>query len=193
MTRSVFLVLTYTANGSTSKALSFSGSSATLSPVAPGTTYVFTLSQGEDSSVLGGELTYAVPAAATFSNYGVSPETLEFMMCRRPSWSGWDRWDISSSDYRTQYSAGENTALVIKRNVEYVHTEDMVGVLFVIRDSAGAVVDTSTIAPDYWFDMWNKGYCYLDIPSIPGTAGDYTIELYFNNQLATTIQFKVTE
>ena len=185
--------LTYTANGSTPKALSFAGSTATLSPVAPGTTYVFTLTHGEGSAVLGGELTYTVPAAATFSNYGVSPETLEFRMCRRPSYSGWDRWDISDADYRTTYSSGEAAALVIKRNVEYVHTEDMVSVLFVIRDSSGAVVEVSSIPADYWADMWIKGYCYLDIPAIPDAAGDYIVEQYFNGQLATSIQFKVTD
>ena len=183
--------LTYTANGSAPKTLSFSGATATLSPVAPGTTYVFTLAPSDGTEVLGGTLTHAVAAAATFSNYGVSPDNLNFRMCLRPSFNGWRYWDVSSSDYRTEYSAGAETALVIKRNVDYVHTEDKVSAMFVIRDANGAVVKIEATEAEYWADLWFKGYCHLDLPTLPDVAGSYSVELYFNNQLATTIQFKV--
>ena len=82
---------------------------------------------------------------------------------------------------------------MIKRNVDYVHTEDMVSAMFVIRDASGAVVSISATEADYWADMWIKGYCYLDLPALPDVAGDYSVELYFNNQLATTIQFKISD
>ena len=112
-------------------------------------------------------------------------------MCLRPSFNGWRYWDVSSSDYRTEYSAGAETALVIKRNVDYVHTEDKVSAMFVIRDANGAVVQIEATEAEYWADLWFKGYCHLDLPTLPDVAGSYSVELYFNNQLATTIQFKV--
>ncbi len=183
--------LSYTVDGSAAKELFFSGSTATLSPVVPGANYIFTLKPSDGGAVLGGELTYAAAAAPAFSAYGVNSETLEFRMCRRPSFTGWDRWDVSSSDYRTEFDAGEEAAFVIKRTVDYVHTEDQVVTLFVIRDEAGAVIDADATESEYWYDMWVKGYCELDVPSIPQTPGKYTVEIYFNGALAADVPFTV--
>ncbi len=182
--------LSYTANGSAAKELTVTGSTAALSPVVPGATYVFTLQPADGSDVLGGELTYKVPDAAPFSAYGVSADNLEFMMCRQPSYKRWDRWSLSSSDYRTEFAVDEKGAFVIKRNASYVHTEDKVVTLAVIKDESGAILDAASFTED-WADMWVKGYCYLNLPAMPQAAGNYTAEIYFSGDLATSVPFTV--
>jgi len=39
--------------------------------------------------------------------------------------------------------------------------------------------------------MWEMGYCELDIPELPGDAGKYTIEVYFNGAYVTTQNFEM--
>jgi DNA (cytosine-5)-methyltransferase 1 len=40
--------------------------------------------------------------------------------------------------------------------------------------------------------MWKKGFCELDIPSLPKDAGKYTLSVYFNGAIAHTQSFKIT-
>ncbi len=163
-----------------------------ISPVVPGAEYNFTLQRADNEPVLGGYLVYKAPEAKPFEAYGVTAEYMEFMMCRTPSYSGWNRYDISDSDYTTEFSAGEKASFLVRMRKEYSTSSDTILTLFVIRDKNGAIVDTSTYS-ETWTDMWYRNYCELDVPSIPETPGNYTISIYFNGDLAGQTNFTVTE
>lgn len=183
--------LAYIVDGSSSKEVSCSDNSAVVSPVVPGGEYTFTLQPADGTAVLGGELHHKVADAASFSAYGVTTESMEFRMCLTPSYSGWDRWSLSDSDYRTTFAPGENASFLIKRLVEYVHTDDTVTTLFVIRDENGNIISAET-SSELWADMWIRGYCALDIPSIPQAPGNYTVSVFFNGALAQEVAFTIS-
>lgn len=169
-----------------------SGKKVVISPVVPGVEYAFTLQRTDNKPVLGGYLVYKAPDAKPFEAYNVSAEFMEFMMCRTPSYSGWDRYDISDSDYTTEFSVGEKASFLVRMRKEYDTSSDTILTLFVIRDKNGAIVETSSQS-ETWTNMWYRNYCELDVPSIPETPGNYTISIYFNGALAAQTNFTVTE
>lgn len=184
-------LLLYTMDGSAAQEISCeSGNTVTLDTKIPGVKYVFTLQAANGTSVLGGILYYTAPAAQNFSGYGLSTETMTFKMCKTPSWKNWDRYDLSSSDYTTEFEIGQNASFLINSGHQYSTSSDEITILFVIRDENGAIVSTSTTTM-IWKKMWYRSYCELDIPSIPQTAGKYTVSVYFNGAFANEQSFSI--
>jgi len=60
----------------------------------------------------------------------------------------------------------------------------------VIRDSEGTVVNFSTTETK-WKNMWSNGNGEFDLPTLPQTAGNYTVTVYFNDALACQQSFKM--
>lgn len=186
-------ILLCSINGSAAQEFSCdTGNEVEIYPIIPGVEYAFTLQSADKGTVLGGYLAYAAPAAAAFEGYGVSAQYMEFMMCRTPSFSGWDRYDLSSSDYTTEFAVGEDASFLVRMRKEYSTSSDTIVTLFVICDENGTIVSTSTLSST-WTDMWYRNYCELDIPSIPNSSGNYTISVYFNGSLAGETDFTVVE
>lgn len=184
-------VLLYTADDSAPQEITCdSGNKTVISPVVPGCKYTFTLQTADGSAVLGGYSEYASEDASKFEGYGVTADNMEFMMCKTPSFKGWDRYDLSRSDYRTEFSVGENASFLIRMHREYDTSSDEIITLFVIRDSSGKIVSTPSVSSS-WTDMWYRNYCELDIPGIPQTPGNYTISVYFNGYLVNENPFYV--
>ena len=186
-------VLQYTMNGSAAQEIPLQGeNSASLSPVVPGCKYIFTLKTGDGAVVLGGTQTYNVAAAAEFEGYGVSAADMEFRLCRTPSWSNWDHYDISDSDYTSSFASDENASLVVRLHHAYNTSWEDITTLYVIRDENGGIVSVSS-QTDEWSDMWYRNYCELDIPKIPTATGSYTLNIYFNGQLAGQANFDIVD
>ena len=167
-----------------------SASSATVTPIIPGCNYTFTLQSTDGTGVLGGILNYHAPDPQPFKGYGVNAELMEFMMCRTPSYAGWNRYDLSDSDYTTTFTVGEDASFLVRMRHEYNISDDTIVALFVIRDETGAIVKVSS-STDIWTDMWYRNYCELDIPSIPQIPGEYSVSVYFNAALAAEVDFSV--
>ena len=140
--------------------------------------------------MLGGVLAYKAAAPEIFADFGTSAEQMEFLMCCPPSYTGWDRWDVYNSNYRTEFAAGERAGFAIENHGDYNNSDSRLDVLFVVRDENGAVLDAS-ITTHNWDDMWTWGYSELDVPFIPQAAGSYTITLYFNNATVVEVSFTV--
>ena len=184
-------LLLYTMDGSAAQEIPCqSDNSVTLDTRIPGAKYTFTLQAANGTSVLGGILYYNAPAAQNFSGYGLSTETMTFRMCKTPSWKNWDRYDLSSSDYTAEFEIGQNASFLINSGHQYSTSSDEITILFVIRDENGAIISTSNTTM-IWKKMWYRSYCELDIPSIPQTAGKYTVSVYFNGDLANEQSFSI--
>ena len=39
--------------------------------------------------------------------------------------------------------------------------------------------------------MWDWAYCPMDIPSLPDTAGNYTMDIYFNSMYVASQNFTI--
>ena len=71
-----------------------------------------------------------------------------------------------------------------------------VSVLFVIRDESGSVVTSLTdLQQINWYSFWEGRYPWasFDIPHVPTAPGNYTLSLYFNHSIVTSMEFTVTE
>lgn len=186
-------ILLYTLDDSAAQEVACkNGNTATIPGKVPGTKYVFTLQTASGTAVLGGKLSHETAEAQAFSGYGVTAKQMEFKMCKTPKNKNWDRYDLSKSDYTTVFSVGEKASFLVRLRNEYSTSSNKITTLFVIRDENGSIVNTSTVT-NTWTKMWYKNYCELDIPSIPQTAGKYTISVYFNGSLAAEQSFTVTD
>lgn len=186
-------ILQYSVDGSAPEQIPCpSGNRVSVSPVIPGSSYRFVLQTANSETVLGGTHIYTTAAAKDFSGYDVTASDMEFKMCLTPSNSNWDRYDLSGSDYTTQFSVGKKASFLVRLKRAYRTSGDTIETLFVIHDEAGAVVSTSA-SSSTWTKMWYKNYCELDIPSIPQVPGKYTVSVYFNGAFANKTAFTVTD
>lgn len=167
-----------------------SGTSATIRAVVPGQTYKITLFTGDGVQAAHPITTVTVPEAIDFTGYTVSRVNMQFSMCKTPAKADWTRADLQASDYTTTFAAGQMASFLIRLNKTYNTSPDTITSLFVIRDSEGKVVHTSSSASS-WTNMWYKGYCELDIPSLPQAAGNYSITVYFNGGFAYNGTFTI--
>lgn len=185
-------ILLYSTDGSAAKQIACTDNKAAVSPVIPGCLYQFILQTADGQTVLGGTLEYTTEEVADFEGYKVTSEDMEFKMCRTPSNSNWDRYDLSKSDYTTEFTVGEKASFLVRLKRSYSTSNDSIETLFVIRDEAGTVISAETYS-NTWTKMWYKNYCELDIPNIPQTPGNYTISIYFNSAFAYEGTFTVTD
>ncbi len=184
-------VLTYSADGSVPKqVLCNDKNKITVSPVVPSANYSFALQTASGEAVLGGTKFFTTHEAQDFSGYKVSASEMEFKMCLTPDVSGWDRFDLSDSDYTTDFKVGEKASFLVKLSRSARNSKDSIETMFVIRDENGTILsmDTSTRT---WSDMWTKSYCELDIPALPQEAGKYTVSTYFNGAFVNETSFNV--
>ena len=168
--------------------------SAKLSPVLPGSTYIFTLQSPDGVPFLSEPLLCVVPVppnfSGTFGGLNVSREDLIFSMCKTPNKKDWTYKDLKDTDYTTTFTVGQKASFLVKLNTSYGTSETDIDILYIIRDAEGNPV-SSSLQTYRWCDMWNKYYCELDIPSLPSVAGNYTINVYFNGAQAAEQDFTV--
>ena len=180
----------YVVNNSYSKDFSCQTPQATIHPIIPGAKAIITIQAADGTNLVGNVIYHTTRIPEPFEGYAVSADLMEFNMCKAPSYSGWDHYDVPASSYRTQFEVGEKAAFVIRMRAEYNTSDDEITTTFVIRNDAGEIVDAS-ISTDLWWKMWRKNYCELEIPSIPQVPGNYTISVYFNGDLANETSFTV--
>ena len=183
-------IVMYSIDGSTAQELTCTEDTVTITQIVPGRTYDITLQAADNTAILGGELVYTAPEAKDFSGYAVSKDVMEFYMVRRPGYSGWDRYDLGSSDYTTTFEVGEEASFLVRMLQEYDTSNDNIITLFVVEDENGNLIEVSS-TEERWINMWYRNYCELDIPHLPETPGKYKISIYFNGALAGRTGFTI--
>ncbi len=164
--------------------------SLSLSPLLPGSQYVFTFQAADGATVFNGSYTYDAPEAPTFSSYGVAAEDMTFKMLKRPEKENWTWYDAKNGPFVTTFASGQKASFLVALDHWQDKSRDEISIMYVIRDENGTpvIVDTQTRV---WNDMWNNGYCCMDVPELPATAGTYTLEIFFNANLAATQEFTI--
>lgn len=165
---------------------------AEITPAIPNADYSFTLMTSNGNFVFNDTHQYSTADAPRFSNYNVTVENIEFNMCKTPDKADWDRMDLSAEDYKTEFVVGEKASFLLRMRKTYNTSYDEILRLFVIRDSTGKIVCSST-STETWISMWYKNYCELDIPQLPGTPGKYTVDLYFNGYWVGSQGFSIVK
>ena len=185
-------VLQYTVDGSPVQSITSETSSAVITPLIPGASYSITIKPANDTTFFGGNLVYESAEAAAFKGYLVTADDMEFSMCKTPGKKNWDRKDVSDKDYTTSFKVGVSVSFVMHVKEKTTQTQDVVTTLYVIRDADGKLVSAKTESRT-WDDMWDNRYGELTIPVMPETAGNYTVEIYFNGMAAATQSFEILE
>ena len=184
-------LLTYTVDNSDIEGVVHCTESyADINSVIPGATYHITIQAASGSTLFNGRFASTIPAADGFRGYAVSWEYMDFAMCRTPDVADWDRYDLSNDDYTNTFAIGDKASFLVHLETEYNISYDEIVTLFVIKDVEGKILSADTHTRQ-WIDMWYRGYCELDVPALPQTAGDYTVDIYFNGKSVTTESFTV--
>ena len=184
-------ILQYSIDGSSIKEVkSESADSVVVTPYIPDAVYSFTLLTADSADVIGGKLTYESKKAEDFSGYGIKKSNLNFKMCRTPSVANWTKNNLSSADYMTSFKPVNRASFLVSINRTYKVSSDKIYVTYVIRDTDGTVVNFSTTETK-WKNMWSNGYGEFDLPTLPQTAGNYTVTVYFNDALACQQNFRI--
>ena len=185
-------LLLYTATGwPEQQVIRADSSSATITPVIPGTSFTFTIQSADGSTVFGGTASYEAPAAETFAGFMVTAADLTFRLCRTPAKEAWVLADVPATDYVDTFLVGEKASFAITISKVYGISEEAVRTLVVIRDEEGNVVDTIAVERT-WSSMWYRNFGKLDL-SLPQAPGNYIIEVYFNEAIVTTQNFTIAE
>ena len=166
--------------------------SVVITPYVPNSTYTISIQLESGATVFGGEATYQTPEASKFDGYLITSDKIVFKMCKRPSKNNWSYTSVPDKDYTDTYKVGTKAAFVARLRNKYNTSSDVITILYVIRDANGKLISSETTAQT-WTSMWYKYYGELDIPSIPSTPGNYTIEVYFNGEWVHEQNFKVVE
>ncbi len=183
----------YTIDGSEqSQIIRTDKNSAVITPYVPGSTYTISIQLENGATVFGGNTTYQTPEATKFDDYLITSDKVVFKMCKRPSKNNWSYTNVPDKDYTSTFKVGTKAAFVARLRNKYNTSSDVITTMYVIRDENGKLISNETTAQT-WTSMWYKYYGELDIPSIPSTPGNYTIEVYFNGMWVHEQSFKVVE
>jgi len=185
-------LIRYTIDGSAMQEISTQDLFVQITPYVPDSVYTIDLLTADGESVLGGHLEYSSEVSTAFSGYGVPEDGIGFNMCRTPSYSGWDRYDLDDSDFTTSFEPGEKASFLVRLYTEYDVSSDEIVTLYVIRDENGSLISTST-QTGTWSSMWYRNYGEFDLPELPTVPGNYSITIYFNNAKAGQESFTITE
>lgn len=179
--------LHYTVDSSAVQVLSCPEPTAAVT-LYPGSHYSFDMKPVGEISSFCETFLFDAPEGDPFEGYLVTAADMSFSMLRKPPWDYWDRYSLSDEDYRSVFGADETMAFLVRMLKQYNTSEDMITTTFVIRDAQGNPVRLD-MQERTWGDMWDGGYCQIEVPHLPDLAGSYTIEIYFNSQYVTSQHF----
>lgn len=156
-------------------------------PLVPGSHYEISILQADGSTVFGGTVAYDTAEAATFSGYWLTSETLDFKTCLPTE------LQVVNADlvtYATTFAPGAKASILMHTFQKYQNSYDEIVNLYVIRDNNGAVVSV-TNPVRLWADMLEGGFGLINLPAVPNTAGEYTVDIFFNSMFVATVPFSV--
>lgn len=184
-------IVSYSINGGAAQEIPAENEAAvTLKPLIPGSKYVFTIASADGRTVFNNTCEKEVEKAPLFNSYKIDTEDMTFNMLKRPEKENWTYKDAKDGPFTTTFNAGQEASFLVVLTHWQDKSQDSIEILYVVRDENGAPISTDTRTM-VWNDMWDNGYCELDIPQIPAAEGAYTLEVYFNQKLASTTEFTV--
>lgn len=169
---------------------------AEVSPRIPDATYTVTILAADSTTVFTTDQTYTSPDAETFLGHGISAVSLVSKLLVPPK-SGWSYRDVSSKNYTTAFTLGQNISILIRSPHNFYLDRDSYRLLYVIRDGEGKVLTDLTEQQDVvWYDLWfdkrNYHYCELNIPNVPTEAGSYTVDVYLSGYSLCSLDFTIS-
>lgn len=187
-----WLLMYSTDGGRNSEVVSCTEASGAIANTIPGATYQITIQTAAGSTVFGGETQFTCAQAADFNQYSLSTDEVMISLCQTPDKSSWNYNDVSG--YTSTYASGSKVSMVVYATAKFYRPSEDIELMFIIRDAEGNVrTDLLSRQTIDWRSIWSNGYAYLDIPSMPIEAGEYTVDLYWGGAHVVTKEFTITE
>ena len=184
--------ISYTIDNGERQFITTTDNYVSIFPVMPGCTYSFSFVMPEGITSFGGTAEYTAPHT-TFDLLGAQAENFTFRMCYRPQGENWRWYYLWEDDFTNSYLVGQQASFVVHVDGQLLEGDASLTTLFIIRDSEGNLVDVSAGKTLNWATMWDRNYTELDMPVMPSTAGQYTVNIYFGQAYVTSVDFAVVE
>ena len=189
--------LIYTVEGSTPQTLSCEKTSAKIAPLIPGAKYTFTLQTAKKRTVLNNTVIHSTQAAEPFTKNAFDANATTMALLRTPEEADWIFENISPDAYTTTFRVGESVSLGMQSTNAVYLPGYKTNILYVFRDSYGNVIpELVTETSLVWKSLWLSGdskTAELSIPTLPGTPGNYKMELYFDGGFLAEFDITITE
>lgn len=190
-------LLMYTVDGSAvSNVLKCEEPAATITPRIPGAKYQVTVQAADTTSIFGNVFSYTSPKAGSFSEGGLDAQYITCSLLKTPEEENWTFDKVGKDALTTEFSQGDPISIVLhgEKNFDLPDTE--LEILYVIRDVHGnALPELASQAKTTWKDLWFDGdyhYGELNLPTVPDSAGNYVLTIYFNGGEVVSSEFSVS-
>lgn len=169
--------------------LSCPSNQATLALVS-GYSYEFTAQPVDDITCFTQSGSYTAEEAQAFEGFGITAADLAAALVLRPEGESWGYTDLTAESYKTEFTAGETAAVLIAVGTNFTLSDDQITVTFAIRDADTQLVSAEQLTMA-WSAMWQGIYCPLELGVMPAQPGSYTLDLYFGEQIVTSLSFTI--
>ena len=190
-------LVTYTLNsGAADQVITCAENTATILQIIPGTQYRFNIQAADGSTVFGGSYAFATAQTSSYKGNGINAADVTGSFCPTPDKSDWTYKNIPNSAYTATYTPGAKVSLLLYSPDKAGSSNETISVMFVFRDVEGNILpDLTSVVSDSWNDLWGNRtrYCGLNLPKIPAAVGQYTVDIYFNQQLMISKTLTITE
>ncbi len=164
-----------------------------ITPVAPGAKYTFTVYSADAVETLVEEVSCNIPSARdlllTVGEEQYSQNSFYFSLCTRPQTGNWTHND-STVKYTEQFSPNQAAGFVVFQSQKIAESQDSVQISFIISNEQKHLISADNVTLT-WDTMWENGYCYLNIPTLPTASGYYTITVLINSEKAIEQPFTI--
>ena len=154
----------------------------------PGTTYTATLALKSGEKLDGADttVTFTTADAEPFTGYGFKNVYVGLFLC--PEQENWTYLNLTNS--RTSFKTDEKIAFAVQTINKLQSSTDEIGIDIVLRDEDGKLLSW-THSTAVWDEMWDNSLFVGAAPSTPQRAGTYTLQVYFNRQLAAVKEIPI--
>ena len=187
-------IISYSINGS-DEAITVTSNekSIKLSPAVPSAKYTISVYSADPVETLVESVSCNTPGARelslTVNKKEYTKKNFQFSLCTRPQTGNWTHQD-STTVYTQSFTVGQAAGFVVFLNEKAEKSQDAIQISFFISDENGYIISAEA-SEMTWDSMWNNGYCYLNIPSIPAKPGYYKVLVCINAQSVCENSFTV--
>ena len=190
-------LLLYSMNGSENNVVKTTKPTAVITPKVPGGNYVFQIQSADGTTIFNNLHKHAVAEGAPFDANALTTDMLTIDLLKTPEGGSWYFENISSDQLTDTFKAGDQISIALRSSDSFYLPGAQTKVLYVIEDSFGNIMAQHTQEETIvWKSIWSGGDSKngeLNVPSVPGYPGEFSLKLYFDGMLVTELPFTIVE
>ena len=198
-------LLMYTIDGSThAQVVQCEANSGVIEVRVPAATYNLTIQAADGSTVFQNTHSYRTPDTDVYQNapqafYRKAQAGHFFVnLLKTPDNASWNHTHVNQGMYTTTFAPGDGISVLMYYMKDFYIRHEDITVMYVIRDENGNVLSDYIAIEnlDWRDDLWNGPnyhYCGLDMPLVPTEPGKYSLGIYFDGLVITSVEFTIAE